>query len=145
MWRESTFKSDILNGGYGYVLAFWDCCLIAIYSYTGTEIIAIAAKKTKQEVLPRVIRRVSYQVTIYYVVAVLVLGLTVSSNDPLLRPSSENDKRHYPGAFVLMVERGEIPVLAHIINVVMILAVFSVATANLYITVRQPAISNNHG
>lgn len=86
--------------------------------------------------MPKAIRRVSYQVTIYYMGAVLVLALTVPSNDPLLR-LSENDKRHYPGPFVLMVERGGIPVLAHIINVVMVLAALSVATANLYITVRR--------
>lgn len=134
--RKSPFKSDILNGEYSSVSAFWDCCLTAIYSYTGTEITAIAAKKTKQDVSPKVIRRVSYQVTIYYMGAVLVLGLTVPSNDPLLR-LSENDKPDYPGPFVLMMERGGIPLLAHIINVVMILAALSVATANLYITVHR--------
>jgi len=67
--------------------------------------------------------------------ALVVLGLTVSSNDPILGLSSENEKRSYPGGFVIMAERGGRQIQAQMINVVMILAIFSVANTNLYVTV----------
>jgi yeast amino acid transporter len=109
--------------------------MFAIYSYAGTEIAVMAADETSHEVVPKVVRRVSYRVTSLYVAAVLVLGLTVSSNDPLLGLSSEHEKRPYPGGFVIMAERDGKQILAQMINMAMILAIFSAANINLYVTV----------
>jgi yeast amino acid transporter len=68
----------------------------------------------------------------YYVGAVLVLGLNLSPDDPALSPANPN----YPGGFIIMAQRAGIPVLPHIINAVMIIAALSVAIANLYVVVR---------
>lgn len=68
--------------------------------------------------------------------AVLVLGLTVSCNDPLLtRAESRDPIRNYPGGFVIMAERAGIPFLPGFINAIQILAAFSVATVNLFVAV----------
>jgi len=66
-----------------------------------------------------------------------VLGLTVSSNDPLLQLPNQlsNQIRNFPGGFIVMAERAGIPVIPHIINFVMIVATLSVASADLYVTV----------
>jgi amino acid permease len=70
---------------------------------------------------------------------VFILGLTVSSNDPLLllptTPNPQTPGRIYPGAFIIMAERAGLPAVAHIINAVMVLAVLSAATADIYVTV----------
>jgi amino acid permease len=72
----------------------------------------------------------------YYVLAVFGLGLSVSSADPLLAlPTSKGPVRNYPGGFVIMAERAGIPVLPDLINVVMIIAAFSMATAGLFVAV----------
>jgi len=71
---------------------------------------------------------------LYYSLSVLILGLTVSSNDPILI-LPEDVHPNYPGGFIVMAERAGLPVIPHIINGVMILATISVATVDLYVAV----------
>lgn len=134
-WRENAFASYILPGAAGRFLGFWACCCQAIFSYVGTEIIGIAADETERqrETLPGAVRRVSYRLPFYYIGAIVVLGLNVSSTDPVLVNSLTTSSYFSP--FVLMVERAGIPGLAHVINAVALIAVLSVANANLYVGV----------
>lgn len=134
-WRENAFASYILPGAAGRFLGFWACCCQAIFSYVGTEIIGIAADETERqrETLPKAVRRVSYRLSFYYIGAIVVLGLNVSSTDPVLVNSLTTSSYFSP--FVLMVERAGIPGLAHVINAVALIAVLSVANANLYVSV----------
>lgn len=140
-WKESAFKSIIEPGTAGQVAAFWDCFTVAVFAYVGIETLAITAWETEypRTSLPQAVRRVSYRIIFYYVAAVFVLGLTVSSNDPLLQlpttPNPNISDRIFPGAFIIMAERAGLPAVAHIINAVMVLAVLSAATADLYVTV----------
>ena len=72
--------------------------------------------------------------------AVFVLGLTVSCNDPLLTRSLSHDPlRNYPGGFVIMALRAGLPLLASFINAIMIVAAVSVATVNLFVAVISPS------
>lgn len=72
-----------------------------------------------------------------YMGALLVLGLNLSANDPILASGIANNTL-FPGGFIIMVQRANIsPALPHIINAIMILAVIAVANADLYIAVRQ--------
>ena len=89
-----------------------------------------------RESLPNVVRRIPERIVMYYVLAVLALGISVSANDPILQlPASGGPVRNYPGGFVVMAERTGNPFLPHIINVIMMIAVFSTATAEIYMTV----------
>jgi len=134
-WREGAFREYLLSGSAGRFLGLWACCCQAIFSYLGAELIGIAADETERqrETLPKAVRRVSYRVVIYYVGAILALGLNVSANDPVLKAHVEQGGNESP--FVLMVQRAGIPHLAHVINAVALIASVSVANANLYITV----------
>lgn len=143
-WKESAFKGILTTGAAGKVAAFWDCFLVAVFAYVGIETLGITAWETEcpRKSIPQAVRRVSNRITIYYIAAVFVIGLTVSSNDPLLllptAPNPQTPGRIYPGAFIIMAERAGLPVVAHIINAVMILAVLSAATADIYVTVCPP-------
>ena len=123
------------DGPAGRLAAFWKCCTLAIFSYTGVEIIGITADETEKQrkTLPKAVRRVTNRIIFYYVGAAFVLGLTLSPNDPALSPTNPN----YPGGFIIMAQRAGIPVLPHIINAVMIIAALSVAIQNLYVVVRS--------
>ena len=134
-WREDAFREYILTGAAGRLVGFWACCCQAIFSYLGVELIGIAADETERqrETLPKAVRRVSYRVVIYYVGAVIALGLNVSAKDPVLQ--SYMSTGEYSSPFVLMVRRAGIPGLAHVINAVALIAVVSVANANLYVSV----------
>jgi yeast amino acid transporter len=136
-WREVSFQSFLVSGAGGRFFGFWECCRQAIYSYVGTELIAIAADETENQrsTLPKAVRRVAFRIWFYYVGAVFVLGLNVSANDPLLRNSLSDPHGSYESPFVLMVRRAGIPGLSHVINAVALIASLSVANANLYVSV----------
>jgi amino acid transporter len=133
------FKSDgVAQGWPGRLAAFWECCSIAVYSLTGNEVIAVLCVETEQQRrnLPKAVRRIPRRIVSYYVLAVFGLGLSVSSTDPLLAlPTSNGPVRNYPGGFVIMAERAGIPLLPDLINGVMIIAAFSMATAGLFVAV----------
>ena len=141
-WKVSGFKEAFdLQGASGKVAAFWDCCSVALFSYTGTELIAVTAWETEhpRRNLPKAVRRVSHRIILYYVGAVFILGLTVSPNDPLLNlplspkaTATDPTPPIYRGAFMVMAMR---PILPHIINGVSVIATLSVATADLYVAV----------
>ena len=136
---ENPFKQFLVPGTAGYVAGFWDCVCNAAFSFPGGEMLAIFADETEspRQTLPLAVRRVTYRIVPFYVLAVLALGISVSANDPILTLLGKDDPvRNYPGGFIIMVERAGIAVLPHIINVVMIIAALSTATDDLYVTVR---------
>jgi hypothetical protein len=100
--------------------------------------LGIAAEETERqrETLPKAVRRVSHRIVFYYVGAVFVLGLNLSANDPILGKRLSGP--YYPGAFITMVQRANVPELAPVINVVMIIAAISVANADIYVGVKHP-------
>jgi yeast amino acid transporter len=107
----------------------------------GTELIGITAVEAEKprSTITSAVRRVSKRIIVYYVGAIFVLGLTVSSNDPVLASYVTNPKGSYQGPFVLMVRRANIPYLDHLLNVVAIISVLTIANTNLYFGVyRRP-------
>jgi len=128
----------MLNGWAGKLSRFWECFTLASFSFSGNEVIAILAAETENQrkVLPKAVRRIASRITLYYVSAVLILGLTVSCNDPLLmRQEARDPIRNYPGGFVIMAKRAGIPGLPDLINAIQILAAISVGTVNIYVAV----------
>ena len=140
-WRQAAFKSYILSGAAGKFIAFWECSCRAAFNYTGNEIIGITAEETERqrETLPKAVKRISYRIIFYYVGAILVLGLNVSAEDPILGTWLLDDPttRPYPGGFIIMLQRANIRGLPHIVNAVMIIAAISVSNADIYVTVRE--------
>ena len=114
-------------------MGFWFACCQAIFGYIGVEIIGIVAEETERprETLPHAVRRVSYRVIFYYVGAILVLGLNVSVNDPLL---ADIVLRGLSSPFALMMERAGLP-LKNFVQAAALIASLSVANTRLYICV----------
>ena len=128
-----------MGGGWGRLTGFWACCCQASFAYLGAEIIGITACEAEnpRKTLAKGVRRVSARIIIYYVGAIFVLGLNVSSTDPVLAWNFTNPRSSYQGPFVLMVQRANIPVLGHLLNAIAIVATMSVANANLYVAVNS--------
>lgn len=103
----------------------------------GCEIIGITAVESEKprKTVPMAVRRVSTRIIFYYVGAVFILGLNISSNDPILASYETNPQGSYQGPFVLMIQRANIPYLDSLVNAITIVAVLSVANTNLYVAV----------
>lgn len=129
------------HGSAGRFIGLWNCCCQAIFSYVGVEAIGIAADECERQkkVLPSAVRRVAYRVMIYYVGAVVVLGLNLSADDPVLRLDLETGKTYSP--FALMFDRAGIPALRNLINACALVASVSTANADLYISVHGRCVT----
>lgn len=141
-WNQGAFISYIYPGAFGQLTGLWSCCVVATFAYTGVEMIGIAAHEVERqrETIPRAVRRVSKRIVIYYVGAVFALGLNVSVQDPLLKESV------YAGnasVFILMIRRAGLPALASVMNAGALIAVLSIANADLYLTVLTLPIPTN--
>ena len=142
-WRQAGWKSFITNGAVGRLWAFWECSCRAMYSYTGAEMLGMVAAEAdrQRESLPHAAKRVSRRLMVYYVGAIIALGLTVSPQDPILATRLYTDpSRPYPGGFIIMLQRAGIHGLPHIVNLVMILASIGVANGEIFYTVTHAVI-----
>ena len=135
-WKQGAFKAEAVSGTAGKVLGFWDCCSLAMFCYSGSDVVAMAAHESEfqQRDLPKAVRRISTRLIRYYAAIILILGLTVSSSDPMLLLPTEGFQI-YPGGFVVMAIRAGLPVVASLINAAQITATISYATGDLYIVV----------
>ena len=133
-------KSFLTGGASGRLAGFWSCCCQACFSFLGAEILGITAYEVERprETIPKAVRRVSKRLLFYYVGTIFVLGLNLSSNDPVLAWYMSNPAGSYQGPFVLMAQRANIPGLAHLLNAIALLAALSLANANLYVSVLNP-------
>jgi amino acid transporter len=92
--------------------------------------------RRQRETLPRAAKRVSHRLVFYYLSAIFVLSLNVSSLDVILSTRLSTDpSRPYPGGFMVMLLRAGVPVLPHILNAVMIIASIGVANGEIFFTV----------
>jgi yeast amino acid transporter len=144
-WRGTAFRPFLKPSLAGYLAAFWNSCLLAMFTYTGTEVLGITADETEKQrvIIPRAVKKVTSRLILYNVGAILVLGLNLSADDPILGLSlGKQEAPRYPGGFIVMIERAGIKGLSHVVNAVMLIAALSVANADLYVTVRSFTVWN---
>ena len=93
----------------------------------------VAEEASRQrETLPRAVRRVSYRLTFYYLMAIFALGLNISVQDPVLATIA---KGGWFSPFVLMVERAGFPRMKNFVNTILLVALTSTANTRLYVSV----------
>jgi len=111
----------------------WMALVFVIYSYIGTEVIAVAAGEARDpaETVPRALRSMLGRLTVFYVGSMLVLVGIVSW------------KQIQPGAaitaspFVRLFQLIGVPAAAHLINFVVLTAALSSMNCNLYLNARM--------
>jgi AAT family amino acid transporter len=111
----------------------WMAIVFVIFSYIGTEVIAVTAGEAKnpETALPRAIRAMAARLIIFYLAAVFVLITIV----PWTQIQPGADVTASP--FVRVFELVGIPAAAHIINFVVITAAASSMNCNLYLVSRM--------
>ncbi|KAG0146739.1 hypothetical protein CROQUDRAFT_106890 [Cronartium quercuum f. sp. fusiforme G11] len=124
---------DDIAGPTGRFLAFWDMFIQASYAYSGTEVVALAAAEAEnpRKTVPKAVKRVFYRILLFYLGGVLVIGLLVSSNDPMLL-SAKGEGTGAASPFVIAVKRAGITVLPDIINAIILSSAYSSGNTALY-------------
>lgn len=113
----------------------------AAFSFAGTELCALAAAESKnpRRALTKAIKQVFWRIIIFYMLSTIMICFLVPYNDPKLLSNSSSSA----SPFVVAIQNSGIKVLPSIFNVVILIAVLSVANASVYASYR-PLVSLAH-
>ena len=111
--------------------------MIAGYAFQGTELIGVAAGESEnpKKNIPIAIRQVFWRILMFYVLAILVIGLLIPYTDPNLLKNDTSDISVSP--FTLMFERAGLAAAAGVMNAVILTAVLSAGNSGMYASTRM--------
>jgi len=129
------FSNFTTHGGFlptGYK-GVWMAMVFVIFSYMGTEIIAVTAGEAKDPstAVPRAMRSMVGRLILFYLGAIVVLIGIVPWNQ--IQPGSDVTASPFVKVFQLI----GIPAAAHVVNFVVITAAASSMNCNLYLVTRM--------
>ncbi|CDZ98638.1 amino acid transporter [Phaffia rhodozyma] len=124
-----------VSGAWGQFLAFWNVFIQAAFSFIGTEIVVVAVGETQnpRKNVPKAVKRVFWRITIFYVLAILVIGLLVPYNDDRLLNGASTVST---SPFVIAIENAGIKGLPSVVNAVLLIAAWSAGNSDVYASSR---------
>ncbi|KAJ9142101.1 General amino-acid permease GAP1 [Pleurostoma richardsiae] len=116
----------------------------AAFAFAGTELVGLAAAETAnpRKSLPTAIKQVFWRITLFYVVALALVGLLVPYTDERLLGAS-TDSNASP--FVIAIQDAGIDVLPSVMNAVIMIAVISVGNSSVFGSSRTLAALADQG
>lgn len=139
-WNHPGPMNEYLKeGALGRFLGFWKVFIQATFAYGGSEMVVVASGETEnpRRNIPKAVRRVFWRILLFYVLALFLVGLCVSSEDPRLLDAIDRDA---PGAdqspFVIAISNAGIKVLPGIINAVVLSSAWSAGNSFFYASTR---------
>lgn len=124
-WKTpGPFVEYIGTGSWGQFLGYWACMSSAVFSFAGTECVAMAAAETRnpRQAIPRACKRVFFRVAVFYLLAVLVVGMLVASDDPRLDDQSGTAAQ---SPFVIAASAAGIKAIPSVVNAIVITSAWS--------------------
>ncbi|TFK30177.1 general amino acid permease AGP2 [Coprinopsis marcescibilis] len=139
-WKSSVvdgtpFAEYIETGSLGRFLGFLACLIQASFTIAGPDYVAIAAGEAEKprKILPKAFNGVLYRLTTFFVLGSLCIGIVVPYNDSsLLRALSDARPGAGSSPYVIAMQRMGIPILPHIVNAVLLTAVFSAGNSYVF-------------
>ncbi|EST07115.1 Amino acid permease/ SLC12A domain protein [Kalmanozyma brasiliensis GHG001] len=118
------FVEYIGTGPWGRLLGFWSVMTSAVYSFAGCESLAMAAAETRNpgRTIPRACKRVFFRIVLFYMLAVLVVGMLVASDDDRLNDYSGTAAQ---SPFVIAVSAAGYSAVGSVINAIVITSAWS--------------------
>ncbi|KAH8819343.1 amino acid permease-like protein [Xylogone sp. PMI_703] len=112
------------TGSWGRFLGYWAVMSNAVFSFAGVESVAMAAAETRnpRRAIPMACKRVFIRVTLFYILAVLIVGMLVASDDPDLDNES-GDATQSP--FVIAASKAGIKAIPSVVNAIVITSAWS--------------------
>lgn len=119
--------------------------LTAGFSFQGTELIGVAAGESEnpRKNVPKAIKQVFWRIVLFYILAILIIGLIVPYDDPQLLSSDVTDISISP--FTLVFLKAGITPAADVMNAVILTTVLSAGNSGLYASSRTLLDLANEG
>ncbi|EFY89870.1 Amino-acid permease inda1 [Metarhizium acridum CQMa 102] len=117
------------NGFRGFCAVF----VTAAFSFTGTELVGLAAAETSNPVksVPGAIKQVFWRVVLFYVLGLFFVGLLIPANDPrLLSSAAYTDVKASP--WVLIGFYANLNGLDHFMNAIILISVLSIGVSAVF-------------
>ncbi len=121
----------------GGIPAVISVAMIAGFSFQGTELIGVAAGESAEpgKNIPRAVRQVFWRILLFYVFAILIIGILIPYTDPLLLKNDATDVGASP--FTLVFERAGLAFAAALMNAVILSAIVSAGNSGMYASTRM--------
>lgn len=118
------FVEYIATGHWGQFLAYWAVMSNAVFSFAGVESIAMAAAETRNPrvSVPKACKRVFVRVATFYILAVLIVGMLVPSDDPRLDDESGTAAQ---SPFVIAASAAGLNGVPSVVNAIVITSAWS--------------------
>lgn len=123
------------KGNLGRFLGFLACLIQASFTIAGPDYVSMTAGEAQnpRKVLPKAFNSVFYRLTAFFVLGSLCVGIVVPYNDPSLIKAISDAR---PGAgsspYVIAMQRMGIKVLPHIVNALILSAIYSAGNSYVY-------------
>jgi len=121
----------------GGISAIINVFLVAGFSFSGTEIVGLAAGESEnpEENVPKAIKNVFWRILLFYIGAIIVIGFLVPFTDPNLLKSGADNISYSP--FTMVFKRSGLAIAASIMNAVILTSVLSCGNSGLYVASRM--------
>lgn len=121
----------------GGLSAFISAAMVVGFSFMGTELIGVAAGESADPAttIPRAVKQVFWRILMFYVLAILIIGLILPYNDPSLLKTGMEDVGASP--FTLVFKRAGFALAAGMMNTVILTAILSAGNSGLYASTRM--------
>jgi len=122
--KPGAFVEYIGTGDWGHFLGYWAVMSAALFSFAGTESLAMAAAETRnpRQAIPAACKRVFWRVLVFYVLAVLVVGMLVPSTDKRLNSWSGTATQ---SPFVIAAGDAGLTAIPSVVNAIVITSAWS--------------------
>ena len=125
------------NGAGGHFLTILGVFLIAGFSFQGTELIGVTAGETEnpEKSIPKAIKQIFWRILIFYILAILVIGLLIPYTSPQLLGADVNEIAKSP--FTLVFEKAGLAFAAAVMNAVILSSILSAGNSGMYASTRM--------
>lgn len=124
-WKDpGPFVEHIASGHWGKFLGYWSVMTNAVFSFAGVESIAMAAAETRnpRRAIPNACKWVFARIILFYMLAILIVGMLVSSKDERLDDQSGNAAQ---SPFVIAASAAGIRAVPSVVNAIVITSAWS--------------------
>ncbi|MHA7680450.1 amino acid permease [Cupriavidus sp. PET2-C1] len=132
-WHNFTLGDAPFVGG---IPAMFGVAMIAGFSFQGTETVGVAAGEAADpaRTIPRAIRQTFWRILLFYVLAILIIGVLIPYTDPSLLRNDVTDIGVSP--FALVFRHAGLAFAAGLMNAVVLTALLSAGTSSMYASTR---------